>query len=307
MKFLLFLKKHWLKIFNFALIFAISFYAIAFGFEKAKNLEIFSQKQNEQTIISIWHIETFEGGGKARIEYLKTVAKQIEKDNKELLFMIKSVSPEKLKSELTLSIPDIVSFGFGVGNIVLPHLIAYENTFDVRDELISSGSFNKKFFAVPFIMSGYAIFNHSMLSNEFHVGTNEYIKPETIYESMSLKPQETESQYEAYIDFVYNKNVTLLGTGRDLFRINNLNNLGRTNAMIQPVDTYTDLIQYLGITNQNKTTLKFINLALSNTYQTKLKDYSLFSSKYDKIYSNGIYNDMENAILSCKIPNVFYA
>ena len=151
------------------------------------------------------------------------------------------------------------------------------------------------------------MFNHSLLATEFHVGTNDYIKPENIYGTLNLKPTENESQYEAYKDFVYDKNVQLLGTGRDLFRINNLNNIGRTNAMIQPVDTYTDLIQYLGITNQNKATMNFVNLALSTTYQNRLKDYSLFSAKYNKLYHSGIYNDMENAIFSCTIPNVFYA
>ena len=104
---------------------------------------------------------------------------------------------------------------------------------------------------------------------------------------------------------VYDKKVQLLGTGRDLFRINNLNSIGRTNAMITPIDTYTDLIQYLGIVNSNKITQKFISLALSDTYQNTLVDYSLFSSKYNKIYNSGIYNDMEDAIFSCSIPRVF--
>ena len=103
----------------------------------------------------------------------------------------------------------------------------------------------------------------------------------------------------------YGAVVQLLGTARDLFRINNLNNIGRANAIINPINTYTDLIQYLGIVNSNKTTQKFMSLALSDTRQNSLIDYSLFSSKYNKIYSSGIYNDMEDAIFNCVIPNVF--
>ena len=307
MKVLKFFKKHWLKILSLVLIGAISCYVLMFGIKKVRNYEILKGETKQQTIYTIWHVETFEGGGKARIDYLKTIARQMEKENEEVLFIVKAIAPEKLSSELEVSKPDIISFGFGVGEIVLPYLVSQENTFDVRDELIASGSFNKKFYAVPYIVSGYAMFNHSMNESEFHVGSNSYTKPQNIYLTLNLTPTENESQYEAYKDFVYDKEVQLLGTGRDLFRINNLNSIGRTNAMITPINTYTDLIQYLGIINSNKTTQKFISLALSDIYQDTLVDYSLFSSKYNKLYYDGIYNDMEYAILNCAIPNVFVA
>ncbi len=305
MKVLLFFKKYWFKILSVVLIVAISFYVLTIGIEKARNYDVLKGEPKRQTIYSIWHVETFEGGGKPRIDYLKTIARDMEKQDNQVLFMIKSIAPEKLKSELEVSKPDIISFGFGIGELVLPYLVHQENTFDVRDELIESGSFNKRFYAVPYIVSGYAMFNHSMQAQDFHVGTNNFTKPQNIYSSLNLTPTESESQYEAYKDFVYDKNVQLLGTGRDLFRINNLNSIGRTNAIINPMDTYTDLIQYLGITNSNEITQKFMSLALSDTYQNTLIDYSLFSSKYNKIYSSGIYNDMEDAIMSCEIPNCF--
>ena len=305
MKIFRFLKKYWLKSFSIALLCILSCYVCLVGFKKVRNHEVLKGAEKHQTIYTIWHVETFEGGGTARVEYLKTIARNLEKQDETTLFMIKLVDPRSLESELTNSQPDIISFGFGVGQTVLPYLINFDSTFNVRDELIESGSFNRKFFAVPYIVSGYAMFNHNMNSTELHVGSTNYTAPENIYNALHLQPKETESQYEAYKDFVYNKNVQLLGTGRDLFRINNLNNIGRTNAMITPIDTYTDLIQYLGITNNNSTCQKFVELALSDTHQNALIDYSLFSSKYNKLYYDGIYNDMEDAILSCKIPNAF--
>ncbi len=305
MKVLKFLKKHWFKILSVVLIGTISIYVLMFGMKRARNYEILKGDEKQQTIYTIWHVETFEGGGKARIDYLKTIARNMEKEDNQILFMIKAVDPEKLSAELEVSKPDIISFGFGVGEIILPYLNTQENTFDVRDELIESGSFNRKFYAVPYIVSGYAMFNHSMQASEFHVGTNNYTAPQNIYSSLNLQPKENESQYEAYKEFVYDKNVQLLGTGRDLFRINSLNNIGRTNAIINPINTYTDLIQYLGVINSNKTTQNFIRLALSESYQNTLVQYSLFSSKYNKLYHDGIYNDMEDAIMSCTVPNVF--
>lgn len=305
MKILLFFKKHWIKLFSIVLVVGISFYVLLFGIKKARNFEVLKGAKKEQTIYTIWHIETFEGGGKARIDYLKTIARNMEKQDETVLFMIKTIDPRSLQSELESSQPDIISFGFGVGKTILPFLTNFENSFDVRDELISSGSFNKKFYAVPYIISGYALFTHSANSNEFHVGATNYTTPEKIYNNLNLQPIETESQYEAYKDFVYDKNVCLLGTGRDLFRINNLNNIGRTNAIMTPIDSYTDLIQYIGITNNNPITQKFVELALSLTYQNTLTNYSLFSSKYNKLYHSGIYSDMEDAISMCRIPNVF--
>ncbi|MBQ9795656.1 MAG: hypothetical protein IJW36_01665 [Clostridia bacterium] len=300
-----FLKKNWFKLMSAVLIVALSTYVLMFGIKKAKNYEVFKGVEKEQTIYTIWHVETFEGGGKARIDYLKTIARNMEKQDETALFMIKIVDPRILDNALQNSQPDIISFGFGVGKVVLPYLTNFENTFDVRDELLYSGSFNKKLYAVPYIVSGYAMFNHSASSTKFHVGTTNYTAPENIYNNLDFQPAEKESQYEAYKDFVYDKNVQLLGTGRDLFRISNLNNIGRTNAMITPIDTYTDLIQYIGITNQNSVTKKFVEFALSDTYQRTLVDYSLFSSKYNKLYYSGIYNNMEDAIYSCTIPNVF--
>lgn len=301
----MFIKKYCFKILSVILFIGIALYSFVFGISKARNYQILKGEEKQQTIYTVWHIETFEGGGKPRIDFLKTIARDMEKQDNQVLFMIKAIAPEKLKSELEVSKPDIISFGFGVGKVVLPHLKHQENTFNVREELLESGSFNKKFYAVPYIVSGYAMFHHSMQVSEFHVGTTNYTNPQNIYSSLNLTPKENESQYEAYKDFVYNKNVQLLGTGRDLFRINNLNTIGRTNAIINPVNSYTDLIQYLGIVNSNETTQKFISLALSETYQNYLTAYALFSSKYNKLYSSGIYNDMENAILNCKIPNVF--
>lgn len=305
MKILSHFKRYWLKILSIILIFTLFIYVLTIGIKKARNYEVLKGSEKQQTIYTIWHVETFEGGGKARINYLKNIARDMEKQDNQVLFMIKSINPENLSSELEISTPDIISFGFGVGEIVLPYLKAQENTLDVRDELIESGSFNKNFYAVPYIVGGYAWFYHSMQFKDFHVGTNQYIKPQNIYSSLNLTPKENESQYEAYKDFVYNKNVQLLGSTRDLFKVNNLNRIGRTNAIINPIDTYTDLIQYLGIINSNETTQKFLCLALSDNYQKTLVDYSLFSSKYNKIYSSGIYNDMEDAILNCVIPNCF--
>ena len=305
MKVLLFFKKHWFKIFSIALIGVVCVYVLCLGLKKAKDVNFFKSKQEETSIYTVWHIETFEGGGKSRIQYLKDIARSMEKEDESTLFVIKQVAPDDLDEELALSCPDIISFGFGVGDLILEKLNAIDNTYNVRDELLESGTFNKKLYAIPYIVSGYAMFTHSATASEFHCGQTGYTAPKNIYNELNLQPTESESQYEAYKDFVYDKNVKLLGTGRDLFRIDNLNKIGRANAIINPIDSYTDLIQYIGLCKTDSVTKEFLKRTLNEENQISLTDYSLFSSLYNKLYYDGIYNDMEDAIMSSFIPNVF--
>lgn len=300
-----FIKNHKLQILSLTLILILGVYVVFFAVKSFKKNATLKGEHSGQTLYIVWHVETHEGGGKSRADYLKNIIRTIEKDNEEILFVFRTISPEKLQAELDVCVPDIISFGYGVGDIVLPFLQPLENTYNIRDELIESGSYNKQFYAAAYLMGGYAMFTHSNSESEFHCGQNEYIKPNNIYSNLNLNPIKMESQYEAYKCFVNSKKTSLLGSTRDLFRINNLNNIGRTNAMINPIDTYTDLIQYLSLTRVDTVTTKFMDMALSFERQSSLTDYSLFSTLYNKIYFSGIYESMEDALQTCSIPNAF--
>ncbi len=300
-----FLKKYWFKILSLILFVVLGLYVCLFGIKKARTHSIYSEDKQGQTVVTVWHIETFEGGGKSRLDYLKRIVNTMEKEDEHVLFMVRTISAEKLESELFAQKPDIVSFGFGVGRALLSSLVPFDTTFDARDKLVISGSFDKSLYAVPYMVGGYAMFSHTNEQSEFHCGQNGYINPQKIFSSLGLTPAKNETQYEAYKSFVNNKKVKLLGSSRDIFRVNNLNNIGRTNAMITPIDTYTDLIQYLGLTTKNAITQKFVEIAMSEIQQRTLVEYSLFSSLNHKLYYSGIYNDMENAIYSCSVPSVF--
>ena len=52
---------------------------------------------------------------------------------------------------------------------------------------------------------------------------------------------------------------------------------------------------------------EFLTFLFSDEMQLSLVDYSLFSAKYTNLYSSGIYKDMEDAILNCKVARVFDA
>lgn len=292
-------KKHWKSFCFFVLTVLLGVYVCLFAIKKATNFTIYSKPNVDLKVYSIWHIETFEGGGKSRLTYLKNLATEIEKQNAGVLFNVIQVEPENLENQLASSSPDIISFGYGVGKTILPYLTNLNNTYSVRDELVASGSFANKVYALPYIVSGYAKFIRDENDKTVY-GFNSY----TCYNRIENFVAET-SQYEAYKSFVNSKNLNLLGTARDVFRVSNLININRINCEIIPLDDFSDLIQYIAYLKADDITNLFVEKLLSGEYQAKLTDYALFSSLNTKIYSTGIYNDMENALLQAKIPNVF--
>ncbi len=298
-------KKFYIRLINILLIIFLLIFVPCVAIKRATNYEIYSKPEIETKIYTVWHIETFEGGKQSRVNYLKSVARAVEKEYPGVYIMIKTIEPNELESAFEENKPDLISFGYGVGQTILDSLSPFDKTYDIRDELLASASFNDELYALPYILSGYAIIRHDALSDEFHCGYTGYTNPENIYSSLSLHPIEKESQYEAYKDFVYNDNVFLLGSARDVFRVDNLNKVGRASATITPIDTYTDLVQYLGKIKDDELTNRFCELALSDEFQNSLVDYALFSTKYNKIYFSGIYNDMENALFKCSIGRVF--
>ena len=304
-KVLNFFKSKWKIILSLIFIFAISVYVVLFAIKRSRDFEVYKEPQIETKIYSVWQIETFEGGGMARVNYLKTIARELEKKHTGVLFMIRTISPENLSAEIEAGDVDIISFGFGVGNLLLNSLAPFEKTFDVRDELVESGTFLNKVYALPYIASGYALFNEGGKVEPCFAGTSEFISIEKVCAELNLTPSKKQTCYEAYKDFVYSSAGSLIGTGRDLFRVNNLNNLGRKHAEIKPINSYTDLLQYVGVTNFDSIIDEFLGEIFSAERQNKLVDYSLFSVKYNKIYSSGIYSDMEDAIFKCKIGKVF--
>ena len=294
------IKKSWKFILCFVLISFFCVYVCFFAIKNVRNYAIYTKPSIDTKIYTIWHIETFEGGGKSRLTYLKNLAQKIEKENAGVLFHISSIAPEKVEETLKNNVPDIVSFGFGVGKILLPYLAVQDNSYSVRDELFASGSFANNLYAIPYIIGGYASFKHNENNTETIYGSNDFTKPKNT-ENLTAYP----SQYEAYKKFVNDKKVNLIGTTRDLFRVNNLNEIGRTTATITPLDDYTDLIQYISSTKNDEIIKLFISCLLSSEYQAKLTEYSLFSSLNTKIYSQSIYNDMENAIFKAKVAKCF--
>ena len=293
------------RIVNISLLVFFIAFSILFCFNKFNNSQLISGNNDNLDIYEWWHIESFEGGGKNRLNYLNQLALSYEKQNPTKLFMVKLIDADQLESALTQNTPHLISFSEQVAKIVLPHLLEFDNEYNVMDNFINSAKYNGRLMAIPFIASGYCYFTKTNSKDNLMLYTANNTLHSASHLAQSVNNGLTLSSYECYTKFVNNNNIKLLGTARDLFRIKNLESLGRFGVDYEPVDTFTDLVQYIGKTSNDKEINKFINYIMDNSNQYKLADLSLFSTKSLNLYTEPTYKLMENALSFCHVPNIF--
>ena len=61
-----------------------------------------------------------------------------------------------------------------------------------------------------------------------------------------------------------------------------------------------------GIRVQELIDIKFVDYIMNDDNQRKLTSLSLFSTKHLKLYTEQTYSNMEQALSSCFVPNIFY-
>lgn len=294
------------KIFNIVLIVFFIAFSLIFCLARFNNIPLISKNKQKLQVYELWHIESFEGGGKSRQNYLNSLALSYEKENPTQLFMIKLIDSDNIDVALQQSTPDLISFSEQVAKIVLPYLKELNKEYNVRDSLLESATYNRKLMAIPYIASGYCYFTKTDSNTNLSIYTgNNNLHNATNLVNETINNGQTLSSYECYSKFVNSSNIKLLGTARDLFRIKNLENLGRFSVDYSPVSTFTDLIQYLGVTSSNKNVLKFVDFVMQDSNQIKLADLSLFSTKNLKLYTETVYSQMESSLTSCITPNIF--
>ncbi len=295
------------KIFNMFIIVFFAAFSILFCLNRFDTTPFISGNNQQLQIYEWWHIESFEGGGKNRQNYLTQLSLEYEKSNSTQLFMIKNISPDQLEEALNSNTPHLISFSEQVAKIVLPYLTPFNKEYDIKDNYLQSAQHNGKLMAIPFIASGYCYFTKTEIKQPLNLYTANNNKHNALptLNNQPINEGNTLSSYECYSKFVNKSNIKLLGTARDLFRIKNLESLGRFSITYEPVTTFTDLVQYIGITSSNKSVLKFVEYVMSDTNQRKLADLSLFSTKHIKLYTETTYVAMEQALGTCKVPNIF--
>ncbi|MBQ9734792.1 MAG: hypothetical protein IJV95_02915 [Clostridia bacterium] len=246
-------------------------------------------------IITLWQIDSFEGGVGSRKQFLLKAARAFEKQNSGVLVMVISHTPTSVEENIKNGIyPDIISYGAGVD------VKGYSELKVSRT--VNGGIVGEKTFATAWCRGGYAIIANPELtdnvSNELDsliVSQGELNCPlvALLLEDVKVKNIEILKPMDAYIKFTQGKSKYFLGTQRD---INRLSSRG-FEVIVKPLTAYNDLYQYLSVTskeeNKRHYSEKFIDYLLSDKVQKDLSKIGMLSPFIDVVNENPHLNSMQ--------------
>lgn len=231
-------------------------------------------------IITLWQIDSFEGGVGSRKQFLLRVARGFEKENEGVLVMVTEQTTESVKDNFSKGIyPDMISFGPGAEVKEVSELSV--------EKVFRGGKVGEKAFATAWCRGGYVLIANPKLVftignsfDELVVSQGEYTQPllALYLEGMRSDNIEVLKPMEAYVKFTSGKVPYFLGTQRDVNRL-----LNRGAEMVcKPLSAYNDLYQYVSITATEQIKRfyaeKFIEYLVSDTVQKDLRRIGMLSA-----------------------------
>ena len=261
--------------------FAIIFTAVV-GKEKILEEAIKSEPEEYKGIITMWQVDSFEGGVGSRKQFLLKVARGFEKKHDGALVMVTNYTMDGVIKNLNSGIyPDIISFGIGTEVKEFSEL-AVKTSF-------LGGKVGNVTYAVPWCRGGYVlIYNPSLTNGKLDdidtliVSQGEYTQPLLAAKLEGIRASDylVLPPMDAYVKFVSGKVKYLLGTQRDISRLKNRG----MDAGIVPLEKYNDLYQYAVVTSKDNAKKyyaeEFINYLVSESVQEKLTSISMYSVEH---------------------------
>lgn len=217
-------------------------------------------------VLSVWHVDTFEGGKGSRANFLKKIANRFEKTQTNVTTLVSAMTKTGVETAFAEGrFPDVLSYGVGVsvnaeecvcwceGRYALYSLTENFQSVSTENTVVSVGG------------------NNFPLAAAFWGGlTGE----------LTAKDATT-----AYVEFLGGKYAYLLGTQRDASRLETRG----VSAYCQPIDGFSDLQQYVSVFGgeNKKTANAFVAYLLQEESQKLLTEIGMFSPLYDVYPSDG--------------------
>ena len=312
----------------------------------------FVKKSEYQGVVELWNIDCFEGGTGSKASFLSARAIEYEKNNQGFYVMVKNMTVEEFLLAISQNqMPTMISFSGGVAKDFENLLQPLEKSFAINSNVLDSAKIADKLCAVGWCHGGYALIstmqkvpmleydklhNLSLASGTITTSKKgqQKITYSLVFGAKNTNPvgayqkecgELTNSQtafskdcynktaYQAYCDFVENKANILLGTQRDISRIENRKSQGKIdNVVYEFLGGQTDLVQYVGLTTkvdgqEKEQCLCFIDYLVSDIAQSKLANIGMFSVKSQtKLYEQEPFASFEKAFeKDCEIPKIF--
>ena len=257
-------------------------------FLKSKTVD----EKPETAVITIWHVDSFEGGKGSRANFLRKVASGFSKKHKSVSFLVTSYTLEGVKTALSSGkTPDLISYGGCSIN-----LDGYAEKIDFS--AVDGGELSKgKRYAVSYLKGCYFKIQKGS-GDTVILSKSEYSSPEIagLFSSVKGSDYQVLSPIKAHNLFTAKKNAIMIGTQRDLLRL--INSEQEFTATL--IKDYSDLFQYISLTAKGQTekfyAREFINYLLSSEVQEKLTSINMFPINNAIIYSGDEY------FSNCHIP-----
>ena len=286
-----------------------------------------SSMQTKDVVLSLYHVETFEGGTASRSKYLEKMAQRFNRLYSNCYIVVKTISQDELVLNIEKdNIPDMLSFGTGAGEYIAGFMAELEKNKNVRSDLATLGTKGGKILAYPYMLSGYALISKQSLDEgendiskllEPNKNSKKTIKgvsigmentnPCKVLAQKGIKSSKEnagvfDSQYDAYCSFVRGESVSLLGTARDVHRIKNREQNGTIpTCSYYYFGSYSDLVQYIGVSTKSIKNLEYCKLFATfltqEESQQAIKNYGLFSVRDTKIYTENYMNEFEDVLM----------
>ena len=239
-----------------------------------------------KAVLTIWQIDTFEGGVGSRSNFLRNTSTSFSKKYKGILSVVITHSVESAKKALSEGVvPDIVSIG--ACGLDFSSYQKSLNNLSVEGGGIDG---NKRYF-VPWAKGGYFKITKNQGDDENLIISEGNYNSSLVALACSgkkVKNYVVLKSDDAINKFLIAKNATLIGTQRDFIRLKNR----KVEINCEVLGDFNDLYQYVLITSNNQNNLYysrlFVDYLLSDEIQDKLVNVSLLSTT-----KKGLYNDCE--------------
>lgn len=226
----------------------------------------------QRKYLELWHIDTFEGGTGSRRAFLEKTAALYQK-RKNVCVTVKSQTVMSAEQNFALGIyPDLISFGNGVE---LPcDMLADLEQADVKADI------GNRCYAAVWCMGGYVkIYRDGVKINGLILSEQPYTLSNLAcaLSGESLPVKITEQSDKAIYSFYKNQDLALIGTQRDLYRLQNKGITYKT----QVLQGYNDLYQYISVLAKDETSVEesrlFIRFLLSDERLSNLSSIGMLT------------------------------
>lgn len=281
--------------------------------------------QSSEIVLDMWHIEAFEGGNSARKTFLDKLFKLYNCQNLGVFISLNVMSLEQFKINISKSKPDIISFTKGCQGVE-KYLLPLARTKLLSQDILSSVKWDNSIICYPYMLGRYALVSYNENYIEDIKGNIVENKNKQIFPlgyaadvnclralscnniSFSKSAKSYSTQYDVYKAFLKRELRTMIASQRDVHRLKNREQNGSIESLFYNyLDGYTDLVQYIGVTDSCKNidiAKDFCEFVLQSPSQSLISSCGMFSIN-QKIYDGGYMAQWEKQIKDTSLESLF--